>query len=158
MENSPHPVLAVVDRGAKDTVIWHVQSDPAAAAILSGAWIVTDDKGLLTDVHVVEVAALVDAVTDAVAELRAAAKEAKAQNSALKLPRFEALELPDLEALQETFHGEERAKDAWTQAITLAEIVDYWHGVESARRMRKYLVDAFGSEVRPIPLPRVDAA
>lgn len=47
-----HPMIAVVDSPAEadpsPTVVWHVQTDPAAtsfAAILSGAWLVSEDAG-----------------------------------------------------------------------------------------------------------------
>ena len=33
------PILAVTDRRPEHTVIWHVQTDPGAAAVLSGAWL-----------------------------------------------------------------------------------------------------------------------
>lgn len=163
MRNSQHPVLAVVDRGDNDTVIWHVQTDPAAASVLSGAWIVTDDaRGLLDEVRVVDSFPQLDAIADAVEAdvdtLRRAARKAKADNPSLTLPRFDDLDRPSPADVAGTFHGEPRAEKAWSLAVGLAEIVGYWHNLESARRQRAYLADEFGREVRPLPVPAADGS
>lgn len=157
-----YPVLGVVDKRGEQTVIWHVQTDPGAPAKLSGSWI-ADDESLLDATYPIEVGSdaierIADAVDADVKGLRAAAAAAKEANPAIKLPRFPALERPDLETIKGTFHGEEIARDAWAHAVALAEITDYWHSLETARRLRKYLVDGYGDEIRPLPLGQDDAA
>lgn len=152
-----YPVLAVVDKQSEQSIIWHVQTDPKAPANLSGAWIVEDESSLLEATTVVRVgtdavAKLATAIDDDVAGLQAAAVAAKKENSSITLPRFPQLEHPDLAAIAETFHGEEIAREAWAHAVALAEIVDYWHELETARRLRKYLVEDYGEDVRPLPL------
>lgn len=159
-----HAAAAVVDKRAGATVIWHVQTDPDSATGLSGAWIVgEEDHGLLDGAVPVPVGSaaledLADAIDADVAALRASARAAKEANPALTLPRFDALERPDLSAIAATFRGEEIARDAWSHAVALSEIIEYWHTLESARRLRKYLVDEYGQDVRPLPWVGVESA
>lgn len=157
MISAQHPVLAVVDRGPEDTVIWHVQTDPAAASVLSGAWIVEGgDRGLLAGAHVVDsagqVEAIIASVQSEVEALRAAAKKAKEKTPSLTVPRFDDLAVVEPAELAETFHGDPRAEQAWSLAVSLAEVVEYWHTLESSRKMRTYLVDEFGVDIRPVPV------
>lgn len=154
-----HPVIAVVDKRPETTVIWHVQTDPGSPGVLSGAWI-TAEVGTLLDATVQlpvgsaaldELAQRVEAEVD---KARAVAKSAKEATPSITLPRFDDLVRPDISTLAENYHGEPEARDAWAVAVAAAEIVEYWHGFESARKMRRYLADEFGPDIRPLPIGR----
>lgn len=168
-----HPVVAVVDKRAGATVLWHVQTAPdAPAGLLSGAWILSGDDvdperlaDLLRDTVVLPVGEtdpgghpatslgrVHEAVGEEMARLRAHGKAQQETNKSLKLPRFDALVAPDTVELAESFRGEESAREAWSHATALADLVEQWHGVEAQRRSRKYLQEQFGAEVRPLPL------
>ncbi|MGP6175083.1 hypothetical protein [Corynebacterium sp. A21] len=171
-----HPVIAVVDkRGADELVVWHVQTTPdapSASGVLSGAWILGGDEvdpgrlaDLLRDTVVLAVsesvapelphttlAEISAAMIVAGEEVKKAAKDAKAANKALQLPRLEAVNLPDPAELQENYRGEEIAARAWAHATATAELVEQWHALEAQRRSRKYLQESFGAQVRPLPL------
>ncbi|AWB81026.1 hypothetical protein C3B44_00565 [Corynebacterium yudongzhengii] len=155
---SEHAVVAVVDKSDDDTVCWHVQTDPEAPSLMSGAWIVADAAELTAHAFVVEqpdtVAEIAQLVAEEVAKVREAAKQAKKERPQITLPRFDAPPHPDPEEIAETFHGEQRARQAWAMAVALAEIVEYWHSFESSRKQRSYLAERFGSEIRPLPLPQ----
>lgn len=163
-------VIAVVDKQEQVTAVWHVQTaadGPSASGMLSGAWLLgeggldlakledltagatilpTDEDGLtLAQIH--------QGLVKQLAELKAAAKEAVAENSSLKLPRFEALSPPDVEKYRAAYRGEEEGRTAWSYAMATAELVEAWHGMESQRRSRKYLQAQFGADIRPLPLP-----
>lgn len=153
------PVLAVTDRKPEHTVIWHVQTDPDAAAVLSGAWLADDSQAqtLLTDA--VELAVGGDAlerihgaIVEELAALRAAAKAAKAEKPSLTVPRFDSPEKPEPATLLEGYHGAEGAGEAWAHAVSAAQLVDAWRNIESQRRSRTYLAEEFGAQQRPLPL------
>lgn len=154
--------LAVVDKKPEGTVIWHVQTDHIATGILTGAWIATDEQAatLLDGTTVVNLDGTGDTTLEGiraaleadVATLKAAAKRAKAANSSLVVPRFDALPDTDPAELADGFHGEDIARDAWTYATALAELVEYFQQIESQRKSRKYLVEEFGEDTRPMPL------
>ncbi|AGF71274.1 hypothetical protein [Corynebacterium halotolerans] len=173
MSGQRHAVIAVVDRGTDVTVVWHVQTDPdAPTGALSGAWILGPDDvdpqrldDLLADTVVLPVGdadvgkrpttslpAIADAMSHAVDEVKARAKAAKEANKSLTLPRLDAVELSDPDELAENFQGEEVGRAAWSTATALAELIEQWHTIEGQRRSRKHLQEAFGAEVRPLPL------
>lgn len=154
-----YPVLAVTDRRPEHTVIWHVQTDPAAAAVLSGAWLAdaAQTATLLTDAVELEVGtdALVrlhQAIVTDLAQLRAAATAAKKEKPSLTVPRFETPEAPDPASLLENYHGEEGAGEAWAHAVAAAQLLEAWRSIESQRRSRAYLAEEFGAGLRPLPL------
>lgn len=164
-----HRVIAVVDKQEAATVVWHVQTDPAApAGVLSGAWVVGEGEvqaerlpDLLRDAVILSVAGeesqaslqqIHAGMTAALAQVRAHAKAEKEAGRNGDLPRFESLVLPDPEELKAGFHGTELAAAAWAHATALADLVEQWHTIESQRRSRKYLQEAFGAEVRPLPM------
>lgn len=165
-----HPVIAVVDKQpAGTTVVWHVQTAPATpAGVLSGSWILGDGEvdperlsDLLRDTVILPVGdgegqtslkQVHDGISTALAQVRAHAKAEKEAGRSGDLPRFEALVQPDPEELKDNFHGAEIAASAWAHATALADLVEQWHTIEGQRRSRKYLQEAFGAEVRPLPL------
>lgn len=154
-----YPVIAVVDKRRDADVVWHVHTAPDAPGTLTGAWITDDGEPLLHGTVVLEVGSdqldrMVAAVEQSVDELRARARNAKLASPSITLPRFDDLDRPDVAEIAETYHGEAAARDAWAHAVAVAQVVEYWHGVESARKMRKYLVDKGTAEARPIPLGR----
>ncbi|MDR7330741.1 hypothetical protein [Corynebacterium guangdongense] len=153
------PILAVTDRRPEHTVIWHVQTDPGAAAVLSGAWLADAEQTETLLTGAVELPVGSDALTrihEAIVadltRLRAAAKAAKEAKPSLTVPRFEAPETPDPASLLDSYHGEEGAGEAWAHAVATAQLVDAWRAIESQRRSRAYLVEEFGAEQRPLPL------
>lgn len=173
MSAGRHPVIAVVDTQGETTVVWHVQTDPdTPSGALSGAWILGPDDvdptrldDLLAGTVVlpvgdadvgtretVSLSGIAEAVAAAVDEIKARAKAEKEANKALTLPRLDAVVPADPGELAAGFHGEEIGRAAWSTATALAELVEQWHTVESRRRSRKYLQEAFGEEVRPLPL------
>ena len=152
--------IAVVDKHDDATIIWHVQTDPNGAGVLTGAWI-TDDKqqaaSLLRDAHELLVGGdglerIHQAIQDDITQLKAAAKTAKEANPSLTAPRFEVPAEPDVEKQAEAFRGEEIAREAWAHAVCAARLVEAWHSLESQRRMRKYLAEEFGADIRPLPV------
>ncbi len=173
MSAAQHPVIAVVDTPGDTTVVWHVQTDPdTASGTLAGAWLVGPDDvdparfdDLLVDTlvlpvgdtdvggrEVVSLRGIADAMTRAVDEIKARAKAEKEANKTLTLPRLDAVALGDPAELAENFHGEEIGRAAWSTATALAELIGQWHTIESQRRSRKYLQEAFGADIRPLPL------
>lgn len=164
-----HRVIAVVDKQQTATVVWHVQTDPAApAGVLSGAWVVGDGEvdsarlpDLLRDAVILPVSGeqgqtslqqIHDGIRAALAQIRAHAKAEKEAGRNGELPRFESLVLPDPEELKAGFHGAELAASTWAHATAVADLVEQWHALEGQRRSRKYLQEAFGAEIRPLPL------
>ncbi|MCK7675954.1 hypothetical protein [Corynebacterium pygosceleis] len=98
-------------------------------------------------------AAIHGAVERAADEIRAAAKKAHEAHPHLTVPRLPAVTLPD--AGPDTgaaFHGEESARAAWCTAQAAGDLVEQWFAVESQRRSRAHLREAFGPDVRPLPL------
>lgn len=154
-----YPVLAVVDKRPGNSVIWHVQTDPDSPGILTGAWITADEGSLLDEaVHLTvgstDLEKLADAVEAEVAKVRSSAQAAKKATPSITLPRFDDLPRPDVAEIAQTYHGEPEAREAWAMAVAAAEIVEYWHGFEAARKMRRYLADEYGPDVRPLPIGR----
>lgn len=152
--------IAVVDKQDDATIIWHVQTDPNAAGVLTGAWITendTDTDSLLRGTDQLPVGGdglerIHRAIKDDIAQLKAAAKAAKEANPTLTAPRFEQPGEPDVGKQTEAFRGEDVARDAWAHAVCAAQLVEAWHTLESQRRVRKYLTEEFGADVRPLPL------
>lgn len=156
-------------------VLWHVHTDPNyPTSLMSGAWMLGAGEATpvdrLPDLLVGTVAlplndkarALVseciglDDVADAVhAGLDTIKKEvarAKAENEKLIAPRFEAVTDISPEDFRDAYRGEPRARDAWMMASAVAGWMQQWLDIESVRRSRAYLKEAFGSEPRPLPL------
>lgn len=152
--------IAVVDKQDDATIIWHVQTDPNAAGVLTGAWITDNDEDTDNLLHGTDQLAVGGdglqrihrAIQDDIAQLKAAAKAAKEANPSLTAPRFEQPGEPDVEKQAEAFRGEETARNAWAHAVCAAQLVEAWHALESQRRVRKYLTEEFGVDVRPLPV------
>lgn len=156
--------LAVVDKQDETTVVWHVQTDPDAAAILTGAWLSEEPASLLegtvqipvgdtlVDARSTSLDAIYHAILADIEALKKAAAREKESNPSLTLPRFEAPAEPDVAAQAEAFRGEDIAREAWAHAVCAAQLVDSWHAIESKRKLRKYLAAEFGSTVRELPL------
>ena len=152
--------IAVVDKQDDATIIWHVQTNPNGAGVLTGAWITDDDEqadSLLRDADELPVGGgglerIHQAIKDDIARLKAAAKAAKEANPSLTAPRFEAPGEPDVEKQADAFRGEEIARETWAHAVCAARLVEAWHSLESQRRVRKYLTEEFGADIRPLPV------
>lgn len=174
--SAAYPVIAVVDKqGEERTVVWQVQTSPdgpAASGMLSGAWIFGPGEvdparlaDLLRGALVLPVGAtaagehpatslsqISTGIAAAVAEIKEAAKAAKAENKNLQLPRLDVVSEPDPVEIAENYHGEESARQAWATATALGGLVEQWHTIEGQRRSRKYLQEAFGAEIRALPV------
>lgn len=88
------------------------------------------------------------------AQVNAENKNPKARSqSTVSVPRFPALTEPSPESIEEGYHGEPIGSRAWAVATALAELVTTWQEIERIRRGRKYLREAFGPDIRPLPLP-----
>ncbi|MCF4005634.1 hypothetical protein L1O03_00330 [Corynebacterium uropygiale] len=169
--SSQHPVLAVVDEQQERTVVWHVQTAPGMAegsGKLSGAWVLSEEagdvdpaqlEGILEGTRVVSaeephLEAFVEALREAITELKEYRIPAGSQKKTPSAPRFSTPTEPDLNKIAEAYHGEPVGRRAWTVATALAELVSTWHDIERQRRGRKYLKEAFGPDIRALPVPR----
>ncbi|AGS33710.1 hypothetical protein B841_01135 [Corynebacterium maris DSM 45190] len=152
--------IAVVDKQDDATIIWHVQTDPNGAGVLTGAWITEDADdmdNLLSGTDQLPVGGdglerIHQAIKDDIARLKTAAKAAKEANPSLTAPRFEVPGEPDVEKQADAFRGEEIARETWAHAVCAARLVEAWHSLESQRRVRKYLTEEFGADIRPLPV------
>lgn len=160
-------VIAVVDKQGEMTVVWHVHTSadaPAAAGLLSGAWLlgpgeVDPDRlaDLTAEAHVLPtdgdgLRVILEGIEKQLARYKAAARAAKEANPQLTLPRFDSPEPLDLTQLATAYHGEPAGQRAWAYATAVAELVDAWHTIESQRRSRKYLQEKYGPDTLPLPL------
>lgn len=144
-------MIAVVDKQADTTVVWHVQTTVGDTAVMSGAWIVADPADLLVDT------VQVSPGPEVVRELAAAMNEEReriraACEGTVTGLRLDPLVVPDLDQISATYQGEPAARRAWATATALAQLVQQWHTLETQRRSRKYLQEVFGKEIRPLPL------
>lgn len=170
------PVFSVVDTTPDGTVVvWRVLSAPDAGPdALSGAWVLGAggvDSAKFEDIvagsvlfatpraqlgvdkhpgHTLE--SLAAAMEAEVKQYKAAAKEAKKANAQLTLPRFEAIQIPDVAEFEASYHGDPVGVVAWSYASALLGLVGQWNAIESQRKTRKYLHETFGAEVRSVPL------
>ncbi len=156
-----HPVLSVLDNTNPNAIVlWHLQTDPAApAGIATGAWILGVDEAqgperlpdLLHGTVVVPTSgsnAPEGETITSVERVRAGVEKRLVEYSG------HGATLPKLSApgVAPTYRGEAAAERAWRTAMELVELVAAWHEIESARRSRKILAEAFGSDVSPLPL------
>ncbi|ALC04702.1 hypothetical protein CDES_01110 [Corynebacterium deserti GIMN1.010] len=158
MNPQTHPVISVLDNTQEETVLWHVQTDPASPAGLpTGAWILNPNTqresldGLLRDTVVL----LTDGST-APKGANLVTIEGMREGVDKRVAEYNqhGVRLTGLAARgeQAQFRGEPQAEAAWRAAMELVEVVKGWHEIESARRSRKVLAEAFGAEVQPLPL------
>lgn len=156
-----HPTLSVLDTtNPESPVVWHVQTDPAApAGTATGAWILGPGEAqgierlddLLRDTVVVPTAGSAVPAgaphTDLGRIRRGVEKQLEAyKGHGVNLPAVRAA------ATGQEFLGEPQAEAAWRTAMELVALVEDWHQIEGARRARKVLAEAFGTQVQPLPL------
>lgn len=146
-----YPVLSVLDNSGEHNIIWHVQTYPAA--LPTGAWIA--DEQQLTDLLKDTVVVLTsgsstpeNARVATVEGIRGGVEKQTAQYNK------HGVRLPSLSArnVEAQYRGEPEAEAAWRTAMELAAIAGGWLEIESKRRARKALAEAFGAEVQPLPL------
>ena len=149
-----YPVLSVLDNTTEDTIIWHVQTNPASpAGLATGAWIVEADRvaDLLRDTVVI-----LSPGSSAPENTRVASLEGIRNGVEKRVAEYNqhGVRVAGLAArgAEAQYRGEAVAEDAWRTAMELVEVVKGWHEIESSRRSRKVLAEAFGAEVQPLPL------
>ncbi|AEX38587.1 hypothetical protein [Corynebacterium pseudotuberculosis] len=175
-------MISIIDvRGAAPdhtVVLWHVHTDPSyPTGLMSGAWVLGPGEAtpvdklpsLLTgttalplnaearelvpgDITCVSLRDVADAVRTGLDEVKKEAARAKSENEKLVTPRFEALTDISPEDFLDAYRGEPQARDAWMMASAVAGWMQQWLDIESVRRSRAYLKEAFGSEPRPLPI------
>ena len=156
-----HPTLSVLDTTDPEAVVvWHVQTDPAApAGPATGAWILgpgeAQGPGRLGDLlhGTVVVPTAGSAVPDGAAHTDLT-RVRRGVEKRLSEYKGHGVTLPDIRdvATEQEFLGEPQAERAWRAAMELVALVSDWHQIESTRRSRKALAEAFGAEVQPLPL------
>ncbi|MCZ9309876.1 hypothetical protein ACUY3K_02640 [Corynebacterium uberis] len=139
-------MIAVVD----GPVIWHVQTTGIDAGILTGAWITEDPA--VADSLLADAAAVIHPGDGTVERITATIEEALADYTRVDAEaRFAALDAPDTAELTQAYTGEPIAAQAWACATALASLISQWASYESARRARKKLQEAYGTEARELP-------
>lgn len=157
-------------------VLWHVHTDPNyPTSLMSGAWMLgageatpvdrlpdllagtmalplNDKARALVDVECIALNDVAGAVQAGLDAIKKEAARAKAENEKLVIPRFEALADISPEDFRDAYRGEPQARDAWMMARAVAGWMQQWLDIESVRRSRAYLKEAFGSDPRPLPL------
>lgn len=146
-----YPVLSVLDNSGEHNIIWHVQTFPAA--LPTGAWIA--DEQQLTDLLKDTVVVLTSG-SSVPENARVASVEGIRGGVEKQIAQYNkhGVRLPSLSArnVEAQYRGEPEAEAAWRTAMELAEIAGSWLEIESKRRGRKALAEAFGAEVRALPL------
>lgn len=146
-----YPVLSVLDNSTETTVIWHVHTHPVG--LPTGAWIAEEDQvaNLLADTVIILTPGSSAPENSLVASLEGIQGGVDKQVAAYNQHgvRVAGLGARGAEAV---YRGEPAAEAAWRAAMELLDVVNGWNDIESKRRSRKVLAEAFGAEVQPLPL------